>query len=163
MSHHRAKTALSRRQTLKLAGAAALGAGFVGVDAGAQARPVVNMQLGWLLSGNQLGEACAKQLGYYDQEGIELRIQPGGPSIDGVAIVASGRFEVGQVSSSPSLMLAVSQDIPVRCFAVGAQQHPYTFFSLKKNPVREPKDLIGKKVGIQATGVTLLRALLAKN
>jgi NitT/TauT family transport system substrate-binding protein len=41
--------------------------------------------------------------------------------------------------------------------------HPYTFFSLKKNPVREPKDLVGKKVGIQATGVILLRALLAKN
>jgi NitT/TauT family transport system substrate-binding protein len=46
---------------------------------------------------------------------------------------------------------------------VGAQQHPYTFFSLKKNPIREPKDLIGKKVGIQATGVILLKALLAKN
>src|SRR5262249_47337640 len=58
---------------------------------------------------------------------------------------------------------AVSQDIPIRCFAVGAQQHPYTFFSLKKNPVRVPKDLIGTKVGIQATGVILLRALQAKN
>jgi len=61
------------------------------------------------------------------------------------------------------LMLAVSQDLPIKCFAVGAQQHPYTFFSLKKNPIREPKDLIGKKVGIQATGVILLKALLAKN
>jgi NitT/TauT family transport system substrate-binding protein len=60
-------------------------------------------------------------------------------------------------------MLAVSQDLPIRCFAVGAQEHPYTFFSLKKNPVREPKDFVGKKVGIQATGVILLRALLAKN
>jgi NitT/TauT family transport system substrate-binding protein len=78
-------------------------------------------------------------------------------------VVAAGRFEVGQVSSSPSLMLAASQDIPVVCFAAGAQEHPYAFFSLKKNPIREPKDLIGKKVGIQATGIILLRALLAKN
>src|SRR5258708_18897900 len=60
-------------------------------------------------------------------------------------------------------MLAASQDIPVICFAAGAQEHPYAFFSLKKNPIREPKDLIGKKVGIQATGIILLRALLAKN
>jgi NitT/TauT family transport system substrate-binding protein len=60
-------------------------------------------------------------------------------------------------------MLAASQDLPVVCFATGAQEHPYAFFSLKKNPVREPKDLVGKKVGIQATGVILLRALLAKN
>ena len=43
------------------------------------------------------------------------------------------------------------------------QQHPYAFFSLQKKPIREPKDLVGKKVGIQATGVILLRALLAKN
>jgi NitT/TauT family transport system substrate-binding protein len=60
-------------------------------------------------------------------------------------------------------MLAASQDIPVVCFGVGAQEHPYTFFSLKKKPVREAKDMIGKKVGIQATGVILLKALLAKN
>jgi len=156
---------VDRRQVVKWgAGAMAAGAGgFVDMDADAQGKPVVNLQLGWLLSGNQLGEVCAKRLGYYDQEGISLAFQPGGPNIDGVAIVASGKFEAGQVSSSPSLMLAASQDLPVKCFAVGAQQHPYTFFSLKKNPIREPKDLIGKKVGIQATGVILLKALLAKN
>jgi NitT/TauT family transport system substrate-binding protein len=156
---------VDRRSALKFgAGALAFGSGaLLGVDAHSQSKPTVNLQLGWLLSGNQLGEACAKQLGYFDEEGITLAFQPGGPNIDGVAIVASGKFEVGQVSSSPSLMLAVSQDIPIKCFAVGGQQHPYTFFSLKKNPIKEPKDLIGKKIGIQATGVILLKALLAKN
>ena len=153
---------LDRRDFLKASGAAAATA-VLSVDAHSQAKPVVNMQLGWLLSGNQIGEVCAKSLGYYEQEGIEMRFQAGGPNIDGVAVVAAGRFEVGQVSSSPSLMLAASQDIPVVCFAAGAQEHPYAFFSLKKNPIREPKDLVGKKVGIQATGIILLRALLAKN
>ena len=154
-------TRVTRRNLLGIA-AGGVGSAFIAVDARAQ-KPVINMQLGWLLSGNQIGEVCAKQLGYYDQEGIEMRFQAGGPNIDGVAVVAAGRFEVGQVSSSPSLMLAASQDIPVVCFAAGAQEHPYAFFSVKKNPIREPKDLIGKKVGIQATGVILLRALLAKN
>jgi NitT/TauT family transport system substrate-binding protein len=153
---------LNRRGFLKGSGAAAAST-LVSVDAHSQARPVINLQLGWLLSGNQIGEVCAKALGYYEREGLEMRFQAGGPNIDGVAVVAAGRFEVGQVSSSPSLMLAASQDIPVVCFAAGAQEHPYAFFSLKKNPIREPKDLVGKKVGIQATGVILLRALLAKN
>ncbi len=121
------------------------------------------MQLGWLGGGNQLGEACAQQLGYFADEGLDFHIQPGGPNNDGIAIVASGRYEVGQVSSSPSLMLAASQDIPVKCFAVSAQKHPYAFFSLPKNPVRQPADFRGKRVGLQATGVILLRALLAKN
>jgi len=67
------------------------------------------------------------------------------------------------VSSSPSVMLAVSQGLPIKCFAVGAQKHPFTFFSLGKNPVRKPADLVGKKVGIPSTAAILLRALLAKN
>jgi NitT/TauT family transport system substrate-binding protein len=123
----------------------------------------LNMQLGWLGGGNQLGEACALRLGYFEKEGLGFHIQPGGPNNDGIAIVASGRYEVGEVSSSPSLMLAVSQDLPIKCFAVSAQKHPYAFFSLAKNPVRSPADFRGKRVGIQATGVILLRALMAKN
>src|SRR5437868_10348512 len=157
-----------RRSLLKaIAGLPGIGVagGLVSLDASAQAagKAPVNLQLGWLPGNNQIGEVVAKQLGYYAQEGLDVQIQPGGPNIDGVAIVASGRFEAGQLASSPSLMLAVSQDIPVKCFASGLQQHPYTFFSLKKKPVNAPKDMAGKKVGIQPTGVVLLRALLAKN
>ena len=156
---------MDRRTLLKtsaLGASAGLGA-MVGVEAKAQGRAVVNLQLGWLLSGNQIGEVCAKRLGYYEAEGLELRIQAGGPNIDGVAMVAAGRFEMGQVSSSPSLMLAASQDIPVRCFAAGAQVHPFSYISRSRNPVREPRDLIGKKIGTQSTAVILLRALLAKH
>lgn len=153
---------MNRRTLLKTAGAAGAGA-MVGVEASAQGRAVVNLQLGWLLSGNQIGEVTAKHMGFYEAEGIELRFQAGGPNIDGVAIVASGRFEVGQVSSSPSLMLASSQDIPIRCFAAGAQEHPFSYISRSRNPVRQPRDLIGKRVGTQSTAVILLRALLAKH
>ena len=157
---------LTRR---RMVGATAAAAGLAGagamlsVQALAQGKTKVNMQLGWILGGNQIAEVAAKQLGYYEVEGLELAIQPGGPSIDGVAIIASGRYDVGQVSSSPSNMLAVSQDLPIKVFATGLQQHPYTFFSLKKNPIRTPQDMVGKKIGIQSTGMVLLRALLAKN
>jgi NitT/TauT family transport system substrate-binding protein len=154
----------SRRDFLKFGAAAAAGFGAFPRGVWAQAKTTtVNMQLGWLASGNQIGEICAKRLGYYEEEKLNLAIQPGGPSIDGVAIVASGRFEIGQVSSSPSLMLASSQKIPVKCFAVGAPEHPYAFYSLPRAPVRTPQDFIGKKVGIQATGKILLTALLRKN
>jgi NitT/TauT family transport system substrate-binding protein len=155
---------LRRRDVLKTGLALAGGGALISItNQASAAATTVNMQLGWLGGGNQIGEVAAFQLGYFEQEGLDFKIQPGGPNNDGVAIVASGRYEVGQVSSSPSLMLAVSQDIPIKCFAVSAQQHPYAFFSLKQNPVRSAGDFRGKKVGIQATGAVLLRALLAKN
>jgi len=155
---------LSRRQILRgsATGAALLAAGWPRIGYTQAKTETVNLQLGWLAGDNQIGEIVAKELGYFESEGLNVLIQPGGPSIDGVAIVASGRFEIGQISSSPSLMLAASQKIPVKCFAVGAQEHPYAFFSLAKNPIRTPKDLIGKRVGIQATGKILLTAMLRK-
>ena len=155
-----------RRRTVLTGAAATVAAAANLLPSGgfAQAKTqTVNLQLGWLASNNNIGEVVAKQLGYFEEEKLNVQIQPGGPNIDGVAIVASGRFEIGQVSSSPSLMLAASQKIPVTCFATALQQHPYTFFSLEKKPIRTPKDMIGKKIGIQATGKILLTALLKKH
>ena len=157
---------LTRRRLLGAtasAGGLATAGAFLSMQALAQDKVKINMQLGWIAGGNQIAEVAAKRMGYYADEGLDFAIQPGGPSIDGVAIVAAGRFEVGQVSSSPSNMLAVSQDLPIKVFATGLQQHPYAFFSLKKTPIRTPQDMVGRKIGMQPTGMVLLRALLAKN
>src|SRR5258705_6632336 len=96
---------IERRTVIKAGAAAGLAAvGLLPRVAHTQARTqTVNMQLGWLAGNNQAGEVAAKYLGYFEEEKINLVIQPGGPTIDGVAIVASGRYELGQVSSSPSL------------------------------------------------------------
>ena len=59
-------------------------------------------------------------------------------------------------------MLAVSEGLPIKCFAVGVQRHPYAF-SLGKNPIRKPQDMIGKRIGIHATGMVLLKAMLARH
>ncbi|GAB7550250.1 ABC transporter substrate-binding protein [Cupriavidus sp. 8B] len=155
----------SRRRVLQaslLAAGLATGT-LLSVRSFAADRAAVNMQLGWIPGGNQVGEVVAKRLGYYEQEGIDFKILPGGPNVDGVAIVASGRGEAGQISSSPSVMLAVSEGLPVQCFATGLQRHPYAFFSLKKAPIRTPQDMIGKRIGIHATGLVLLKALLVKH
>jgi NitT/TauT family transport system substrate-binding protein len=157
----------NRRKILKGVGFALAGLSFPTMIASrglaASGTQKINMQLGWIVGGNQLGEVVAKRMGYFEEEKIDFAIQPGGPSIDGVAIVASGRYEIGQVSSSPSLMLAASQGIPVTCFAIGAQKHPYCFFSLPKAPIRTAEDMIGKRIGVQATGQILLSALLRKH
>lgn len=123
----------------------------------------VNMQLGWLASNGILGEVAADKLGYYADEGMSLNIIAGGPNIDGVASVASGRANLGSISSSPSLMLARAAGIPIKCIAAGYQKHPFTYFSLKSNPVTKPADMIGKKIATNGTARILLDALLAKN
>ena len=131
--------------------------------ASAQAMPKVSMQLGWLASNGILGEVVAMSKGFYKEEGVELEIVPGGPSVDGVASVAAGRSAVGQISSSPSVMLARSAGIPVKAFAAGYQKHPFTYFSLENDPIRSAADMVGKTIATQPTAVILLKALMAKN
>ena len=160
---------MSRRDFMKGAaawgGIALGGAGLLlsGVRNAQAATFEIRMQLGWLLSNGNIGEIVAEELGYFKEKNLSFKIVPGGPNVDGVASVASGRNNLGQVSSSPSLMLARSAGIPIKCIAAGYQRHPYTFFSLKSNPIRSAKDMIGRRIGVQATGRILLRALLAKN
>lgn len=120
-------------------------------------------QLGWLGDYEQAGEAVALAKGWYKQKGIDLVIQQGGPNIDGVSSVASGRATIGQTSSSPAIMLAVSQGEPLKAIASALQKHPFTYYSLPGKPVKTPQDLVGKTVGTQATAQILLHALEAKN
>jgi NitT/TauT family transport system substrate-binding protein len=156
----------SRRNFLKATAAlpafAAAGS-LLSVTARAQDMAKVDMQLGWLVSNGLLGEVVAQNKGFYAEEGIDFSITPGGPNVDGVASVAAGRSQVGQLSSSPSLMLARSAGIPVKAFASGYHTHPFTYFSLAGDPIREPKDMVGKKIATQPTAFILARALLAKN
>lgn len=123
----------------------------------------LSWQLDWYPDNAQAGETVASRKGWFSSDGIKLSISPGGPNVQGIPLVASGKALVGQISSSPSLMLAISQGTELQAFGTSLQKHPYAFFSLPKNPVHTPHDLIGKTVGIQATGVVLLDALLAKN
>ncbi len=157
---------LDRRDLLKRGTAFAATAAattFIGVEALAAGKAKVAMQLGWLASNGILGEVVAKREGFYKDEGIELEVTPGGPGVDGVASVAAGRASAGQLSSSPSLMLARAAGIPVKAFAAGYQKHPFTYFSLANDPIRAPKDMVGKTIATQPTAVILLKALLAKN
>jgi NitT/TauT family transport system substrate-binding protein len=161
-------TGVTRRQVIRrsaaLLGGLAAGGGVLSIARGAAAATTdVTFQLGWIVSNGQIGEIAARSLGYFEAEKINLKITPGGPNVDGVAIVASGSAQAGNLSSSPSLMLARNGGLPVKCFAVGYQEHPFTYFSLPKKPIRAPQDMIGKTIGTQGTARILLRALLAKH
>ncbi len=164
------KTRTHRRNVLKGLGSAGLAgampasvASLVTVGARAQDMAEVDLQLGWLASNGVIGEVVGIAKGFYAEEGVELSITPGGPNVDGVAAVGSGAKEGGQTSSSPALMLARSAGIPIKAIAAGYQKHPFTYFSLEGNPIREPADMVGQTIATQPTAEILLRALLAAN
>ncbi|MBL4789311.1 MAG: ABC transporter substrate-binding protein [Kordiimonadaceae bacterium] len=164
---YRRKRKIARRRFLQgigvAAGAVVIGTMWNDEDTPADNMFPVTLQLGWLASNGIIGEVVADELGYFADAGLSLKIVPGGPNIDGVGSVVSAQANLGSVSSSPSLILARAAGLPIKCIAVGFQRHPFTYFSLKGNPVHTPRDLIGKTVATQGTARILLRALLAQH
>lgn len=164
-------TLFSRRVSRRhlLAGGAVLGLGAAGgrllgivPGVGAQAPMGVSEQLGWLVNAQMAGDFVAMGKGYFKDAGIDLKIQPGGPNIDPVQIVAGGGVPFGNVASVAVLVNARSRDLPVKAFGAVLQRHPFAFIFFTKSGIRSPKDFEGKTIGIQATARPLLAAVLAK-
>jgi len=158
---------ISRRGLLKGGGALALAAAggqLPGLmpPAGAQATAGLSEQLGWLVNAQIAGDFVAVSKGYFKDAGIDLKIQPGGPNIDAVQIVAGGGVPMGNVSSVAVLVTARAAGLPVKAFATALQKHPFAFIFLTKSGIRTPHDFAGKTIGIQATARPLLQAVLAK-
>jgi len=158
---------VSRRDLF--AGGAVLGLGAAGGRLLGLASPVqaqgmtgLSEQLGWLANAQMAGDFTAIGKGYFKEAGIDLKIQPGGPNIDPIQIVAGGGVPFGNVASVAVLVNARSRGLPVKAFGTVLQRHPFAFIFLTKSGIHTPKDFEGKTIGIQATARPLLEAVLAK-
>jgi NitT/TauT family transport system substrate-binding protein len=159
--------ALSRRKLLQLAGTAAFtmaaGSALSLPRAAAQGTASVSTQLGWLASVAAAGDFVAVEKGYYRDVGLDVRIQPGGPSLDPIQNVAGGSVTFGNAASNGVIVNARSSGIPLKAFGTVLQRHPFAFFYLQESGIRTPKDFEGKTVGIQPTARPLLEAVLKKH
>ena len=153
--------ALSRRAFLQRASVVTLALGALPRTAYAAKPENVAMRLGWLANAQYAGDFVALDKGYFKERGIELKIEPGGPSIDPVSLTASGSSTIGNVASIAAMFLARSNGLPVKAFAAALQRHPFAFITLDKS-ISSPKDFVGKKIGIQATARPLINAIIAK-
>jgi NitT/TauT family transport system substrate-binding protein len=159
---------VTRRDLLKggltIAGLAAAGAVPASLLRGASAQSPAQMalQLGWFANAQMAGEFAAIGKGYFKDVGIDVRIVPGGPSIDPVGVVASGSVPIGNVASIGVLVAGRSRGVPLKAFASAFQRHPFAFFYLRGSGIKTPADFAGKTIGIQGTARPLLDAVLAK-
>lgn len=155
---------------LRLAGGAALlgGLGNLGEAilggasaAGAAAMTNISFQLGWLTNTEFAGSYLAASKGYYAKGGLNVNILPGeGVNVEGV--VGAGKALVGD-SNADTCSAAVAQGADLRIIGAKYQKNPFCIISSAKKPIKGPKDLIGKKVGVNAYNYTGWYTFLAIN
>ncbi|MCV6597371.1 MAG: ABC transporter substrate-binding protein [Mangrovicoccus sp.] len=151
---------ISRRHLLQ-AGLAGAGLSLLGARPG-RAASAVNFQLSWLHSVQFGGSYIAQSKGYWADQGLEVTLSPGGPNAPVEPPVVAGTALMG-ISAADYTAAAVANGAPFKILAVAMQNNPFTIASLPGNPVHEPKDLMGKKIGMATANTPVLQALCEIN
>ncbi|MDQ0081265.1 MULTISPECIES: ABC transporter substrate-binding protein [Variovorax] len=118
----------------------------------ASAAEKVSLRLKWLAQAQFAGFYVAKAKGFYDQGGLDLTINPGGPNLNVETLVASGNDTFGLAGGTETVLLAREKGLPLVCIGVTVQNTPFTYVTYKDSGITKVKDFAGKKVATWFTG-----------
>jgi ABC-type nitrate/sulfonate/bicarbonate transport system substrate-binding protein len=161
---------LDRRAFLRTTGLAGLALGLAACGDGGTSGGsgsgfgAVKIQLSWKKNVEFAGEYFADSKGYYKAAGFsQVELLSGGGSGTSVESgLTTGRCWIGL--STPTITApAVLQGAPLKIVGATFQKNPFAIVSLGKNPIQDPKDLAGKKIGVQDSNELVWNALLKAN
>ena len=118
--------------------------------AGCASRPAptpVTVQLSWFHTVEFAGFYVAAEKGYYADENLSVTLSAGGPGIDPVAEVTSGRTMFG-ITTGDTLIRAHIAKQDIVALATIFRANPLVIASLPESGIKRPEDLVGKRVGV---------------
>ncbi len=123
----------------------ALLAGFAA--GGAQAADDVTLQLKWVTQAQFAGYYVAKEKGYFEAEGLNVTIMPGGPDIAPEQVIAGGGADV-IVDWMPAALAAREKGLALVNIAQPFKHSGLMLTCLKESGVATPADFKGKTLGV---------------
>ncbi|WP_210480264.1 ABC transporter substrate-binding protein [Naasia sp. SYSU D00948] len=123
----------------------------------------LNLQLSWIKNEEFAGEFFADSKGYFEEAGFSEVVMTAGPST-GTAELLSGSADVALSDSVAVGTVVANEEAPLKIIGATFQANPFTILSLADGGnIAAPEDMIGKRIGVQASNTSLFEALLAAN
>jgi NitT/TauT family transport system substrate-binding protein len=117
----------------------------------AQREVPVRFALDWRFEGPAAPFLVAIDRGYYKAEGLNVTIDPGTGSVEGINRVASGAYDVGFADINILVKYRDNpRNLPVKMVMMVYDTPAFSIVSLKKSGIAKPKDLEGKVLGAPA-------------
>lgn len=117
----------------------------------AQKLTPVRFALDWRFEGPAAPYFVAIDKGYYKAEGLEVSIDPGSGSVEGINRVASGAYEMGFADINSLVKYRDNtRNLPVKAVMMVYDTPAFSIVTLKKTGIKAPKDLEGKVLGAPA-------------
>jgi ABC-type nitrate/sulfonate/bicarbonate transport system substrate-binding protein len=124
----------------------------------------LSVQLSWIKNAEFAGEFMADSKGYYKDAGFGGKVNLLTGPVAQEEIVATGKADFGLSNAVSTAAAIANSDFPLKIVGTTYQKNPFTILSLAdKGNIKTPKDLIGKKIGVQDPNLSLFKALLAAN
>jgi len=109
----------------------------------------VKLKLNWIPGGDHSFYFVAKELGYYQDNGLDVTIERGQGSLDTVSKVDVGTVEIG-LADTPTAIIVRSKGAKVKIIAMVYSNSPNGIKTRPDTGIKEPKDLEGHTVGVPA-------------
>ena len=123
----------------------------------------LTFQLSWIKNVEFAGEYIADTNGYYKDGGFsKVTLLSGGPTVQQDSVVAGGKALVC-ISAPDITSAAINQGAGLITIGAQYQKNPFAVMSLATSPIDTPQDMIGKKIGVQATNEAVWNAFLKAN
>ncbi|WP_432255603.1 ABC transporter substrate-binding protein [Limimaricola sp. AA108-03] len=134
-----------KRMMMAAAAAGALMTG--GIPAMAQDLDEVRLQLQWVTQAQFAGYYVALEEGFYEEEGLDVEILPGGPDIAPPQVLAGGGADV-MLNWMPSALAAREKGLPVVNIAQPFASSGLMLTCWKDTGITGPQDFKGKTIGV---------------
>ncbi|KAG1700422.1 Formylaminopyrimidine-binding protein [Nymphon striatum] len=113
----------------------------------AQAADKVTLQLKWVTQAQFAGYYVAKDKGFYEAEGIDIEIKPGGPDIAPAQVLAGGGADV-VLDWMPSALATREKGVPLVNIAQPFKSSGMMLTCRKDSGITSPADFKGKTLGV---------------
>lgn len=123
----------------------------------------LTMQAAWINDAEFAGYFLGLDGGHYAAEGLDLTYLSGGPDVIPESTIIAGRADLALTTPDTTIKAIVEQGAPFRIIGAQYQKNPIGIVSLASNPIREPKDLIGKTLAVPPVNVISVEAMLKMN
>ena len=134
-----------------------------GEGGGGGGKKKVTLQLKWVTQAQFAGYYAAKQKGYYDEEGLDVKIKVGGPSITPEQVVLGKQADFG-IDWLPSMLASRDQGQDLVNIAQVFTRSGMLELTWKDSGITSISQMRGKKVGVWCCGnENELYAALNKN
>jgi NitT/TauT family transport system substrate-binding protein len=122
-------------------------AATVAMGTAASAADKLTLQLKWVTQAQFAGYFVAADQGFYDAEGLDVTIKPGGPDISPVQVIAGGGADV-VIDWMPSALASRERGVNLVNIAQPFKSSGMMLTCRKDSGIKAPADFRGKTLGV---------------